>query len=116
MGLSPRISSSSLSDDGSWKGQKAIKNGNPDPSNWRLVKHFEFGRFLVVHLNYPDCTNYEGNKILVFSDLTLTELVNQKLVDPHFFPNGKYRSPVARFEPTERGWKMAQHFVKALRL
>lgn len=90
--------------------------GNPDPSNYQLVRAEEgLGKYLIVMIKYPDCKNYEGNKILVFKDVTLIELVNQKLIDPHFFPgDDKRKSPIARFVPTEEGWQMALVFVKAL--
>lgn len=92
-----------------------IKDGNPDPSNWKILKAQEHGKFLILMMEYPDCTNYEGKKILVFEDVTMIDLVNQKMIDPHFFPkNPKFKSPIARFEPTDRGWKMAEKFVRAL--
>jgi len=85
--------------------------GNPDPSNWKIVKAKEIGNYLILKMNYPDCTNYEGNKILVFENVTMIDLVNQKAIDPHFFPaNKSVKSPVARFEPTDRGWLMAENF------
>lgn len=94
---------------------KESKNGNPDPFNWKFVKVEERGKYLILMMEYPDCTNYEGKKILVFENATLIELVNQKMIDPHFFPgNTKYKSPIARFEPTDRGWKMALMFVSTL--
>lgn len=89
--------------------------GNPDPRNWSIEMASEHDRFLIVRMKFLDCTNYEGNKILVFEGLTLKSLIEQKLIDPHFFEGGgKYRSPIARFEPTERGWRMAERFVLAM--
>ena len=89
--------------------------GNPDPSHYQLVKAEEQPGYLIVMIRYPNCTNYEGNKILVFKDLTLIQLVNQKLIDPHFFPNdAKFKSPIARFVPTQEGWDMAVAFIKML--
>jgi len=88
--------------------------GNPDPSNYKIVRALEVVGHLVVEIQYLDCTNYEGRKIMVFENLTLVDLVNQKLIDPHFFPSGKYKSPIARFEPTVRGWNMAVSFAKTI--
>lgn len=116
MGLFPKrhkVSSSSLPYT-SLPAEVAVKKDpNPNPSNWKLLKVEEVNGFLIVHLNYPDCTNYEGNKILVFKNLTLVDLVNQRLIDPHFFKDSKYKSPIARFEPTAEGWAMAKVFVAA---
>ncbi len=90
-------------------------DGNPDPNNWKFVKVEEHGKYLILMMEYPDCSNYEGKKILVFENITLIQLVNQKLIDPHFFPaTSNYKSPIARFEPTERGWQMAKTFIAAM--
>ena len=88
--------------------------GNPDPSNYLLVKAEELPGYLIVMIKYPDCTNYEGAKILVFRGVTLVQLVNQKLIDPHFFINPDFESPIARFVPTVEGWEMALKFVSAM--
>lgn len=90
-------------------------DGNPDPNNWKFVKVEEHGKYLILMMEYPDCSNYEGKKILVFENITLIQLVNQKLIDPHFFPaTSNYKSPIARFEPTDRGWEMAKTFIAAM--
>ena len=70
----------------------------------------------MVRINYPDCHNYEGNKILVFLDTTREELEKQKAIDPHFSDNPDFISPVARFEPTVRGLVMAQHLALVIGL
>jgi len=87
--------------------------GNPDPNNYKVVKAKELAGHLILQLNYPDCTNYEGNKILVFKGITLIDLINQRKIDPHFFKHSQYKSPIARFEPTDMGWIMAETFVTA---
>ncbi len=84
---------------------------NPDPTNYKVVKAEQVGTFLVLKINYPDCTNYEGNKILVFRGLTPIDLLNQRVIDPHFFEDKKVASPIARFVPTDEGWKMAVNFA-----
>lgn len=87
-------------------------DGNPNPNNWKLLQAKEIGSYLILEMQYPDCLNYEGKKILVFEGIKLIDLVNQKLIDPHFFPaNKKFKSPIARFEPTPRGWMMAEVFA-----
>ena len=86
---------------------------NPDPNNYKVVQAYEKGQFIVLKINYPNCTNYEGNKILVFSNVTMIDLINQRKIDPHFFESKQYASPIARFEPTERGWQMAIRFIES---
>ena len=84
------------------------RSGNPDPYNWIKVRHQECGSDnLVVWLRYPDCHNYEGNKILVYLDTTWEQLKAQRTIDPHFSSNKRFLSPFARFEPTEKGWDIA---------
>lgn len=87
----------------------------PDPKNYSIIKHEELGKYLLIMINYPDCSNYEGNKILLFKGIKLKDLKKQKMIDPHFSDNDKYWSPVARFEPTELGWNMALQLIATLR-
>lgn len=84
-----------------------IPNPNPDPNNYDIINHLESNGWLLIKIKYPDCTNYEGMKILLFKDVTVMDLLKQRLIDPHFSKNEKYKSPFARFEPTEKGWEAA---------
>ena len=78
---------------------------NPNPSNFEIVRYEEIGNWTVAEIRYPDCTNYEGRKLIVFN-CSQKDLYNLKTIDPHFCDNS-HVSPFARFEPTERGWKAA---------
>ena len=91
----------------------SMKLPNPDPYNFEIVDSIRDGRFLIVKVNYPDCKNYEGNKILVYENVNLNKLRLQAALDPHFSNNTELYSPIARFEPTDRGWIMAQIFTGA---
>ena len=86
----------------------------PRPDKWIPIKTMEVGPHLVLELQYKNCTNYEGRKILVFRDTSLPELIehNNNLIDPHFSDSSKYIHPVARFEPTQEGLKMAIQFAR----
>lgn len=92
--------------------QGVSPTGNPDPLNYEILRSQQVGRHLVVEVKYLDCTNYEGRKIMVYSNLTISNLILQKVVDPHFTVSDKFRSPIARFEPTDRGWKLALAVAK----
>jgi len=88
---------------------------NPDPKKFKIVDNCSIGDFLILEVQYPDCTNYEGRKLLVYeasSEFVLLEQ-NKGTLDPHFSNNPDFYSPIARFEPTPRGWKMAKCFVRA---
>jgi hypothetical protein len=72
---------------------------NPKPDNYVINSKQLINGYTILEVNYPDCTNYEGNKILVFKG----EPPTGKL-DPHFHPESKL---VARFVPEEGGMQMA---------
>jgi hypothetical protein len=94
--------------------QRSRPSGNPDPSNYTIRTWIQIGSTLVVMVNYPDCHNHEGDKILVYRDCFLKELEEQDSIDPHFAKNTYYFSPFARFEPTEHGWTMARILAEEL--
>lgn len=117
MGLS-RGSSKKLSGPmiGMSSGTTDLTPGNPNPFNFeiKILYESDSGQNFCAWVNYPDCTNYEGNKILVFkNNPNLKELFNLTELDPHFIEDGKF-SPFARFEPTQDGWDAAVNFVVTL--
>jgi hypothetical protein len=67
---------------------------------------------LVVEVRYPDCSNFEGLKVLVYDgvETAAMEIASGKC-DPHFAESGV--SPIARFRPTAEGWDMAVRFAEA---
>mgnify|MGYP001768859262 CR=1 FL=1 len=84
---------------------------NPNPKNFEIINIITVNGYTIMLINYPDCTNYEGNKILVYDkDFDVRILLAIKKIDPHFYSAGD--SPIARFEPTERGWNMAVSFAE----
>lgn len=89
----------------------ASRFGNPDPYRFKVLRHVQKGRHLIMKVFYPDCKNYEGRKILVFANTKMDDLKRQTGIDPHFSDSKKYRSPVARFKPTPSGWDMALVFA-----
>lgn len=90
-------------------------NPNPDPKKYTISKKQYIGEYLILLIVYPNCTNYEGKKILVFKDVGTADLKKQGSIDPHFCNNPKYASPIARFVPTDEGWEMAVKFCEAMR-
>lgn len=84
---------------------------NPNPKKFIIKKFISINGYSVLLVNYPDCINYEGNKILVYDKkINVHELAVTKGLDPHFYNAGD--SPIARFEPTPRGWKLAIKFIE----
>jgi hypothetical protein len=86
---------------------------NPNPTNFRILRGYTSlnGKVSVVEVCYPDCTNYEGRKILVF-EANISRVISRTQLDPHFCED--HFSPIARFEPTERGWVHACSYAASL--
>ena len=83
----------------------------PNPYNFRVVKQVKHNGNLLAWINYPDATNFEGNKILVIKGLSTLDGVGA--LDPHFLETGTF-TIVARFRPTEEGWKMGQQLLAVM--
>lgn len=82
---------------------------NPNPRVFIISETLEIGVFTIADIEYPNCENYEGHKILVFCGVSAQELRQLKTIDPHFIEDSLY-SPIARFEPTPGGWNWAVKF------
>lgn len=87
---------------------------NPNPYRYTILKSDSVGIFTIIKIKYDGCTNYEGEKILVYRSATVMDLLNQNSIDPHFCENPEYISPIARFVPTEEGWQMAKKLCESL--
>lgn len=93
-----------------------LNMGNPDPARFVLDGVFCVGRMTLVRVRYPNCQNHEGNKILVFMDVTEEMVRSWAVIDPHFLdPKERqpHPSPVARFAPTDDGLQLAIGFMNA---
>lgn len=82
-------------------------NNNPNPFVFEILKAKRYKDCTIVSVKYLGCTNFEGNKILVFEHLSDTELNDAVSLDPHFNIESKL---IARFKPTDEGWLMALAF------
>lgn len=78
---------------------------DPNPNVYDIVRIGHINGNIIAKINYPNCTNYEGDKILVWLNRSPSEIHDAIIIDPHF--TNEYLSPVARFEPTDRGWELA---------
>ena len=88
--------------------------GNPNSRNFQFVRCESVGHFVVALVKYPECLNFEGQKILVFEDISVETIKNLDSIDPHFC-DSDHPSPVARFVPTRKGWDYAIQFCKTQR-
>jgi hypothetical protein len=89
----------------SYKYNDQNPNPNPNPLNFIVKRTKRIGDYVIAEINYPDCDNFEGNKILMWDGVDETFIKNLREIDPHF-TNNKY-SPIARFKPTKEGWDLA---------
>lgn len=112
MGVSPMMSNSSLDNPEDYLTNNIL--GNPNPCNYKILEFQQIDDNLVIKILYPDSNNYEGKKILVFENCNIGELKKQRVIDPHFSENNKYYSPIARFEPTKKGWGLAIYVARAI--
>lgn len=87
---------------------------NPKPDNFKIIHAKQKGDYLIAIVQYPDCTNFEGTKLMVFCGLTEKELLEAKTLDPHFSDKTSKFSPVARFRPTLSGWDAAELFTDVI--
>lgn len=82
------------------------RSPNPDPAKFEILADNVRAQTVLLLVRYPNCTTYEGRKILLYEKVPLKKLLGAKLLDPHFSTSKKHPSPIARFEPTDRGWRM----------
>ena len=91
-------------------GQPKKTKPNPNPWNFKILKTEQFKNAHVLLIQYPDCTTFEGTKLLVIKG----EIKPVDYVDPHFSDKDGDYAPVARFQPTKQGWLWATEFAKKL--
>ena len=87
---------------------------NPNPRSYEVLEAHRVGRALVVRVRYHGCTTFEGVKVLLYTDVSLEELLAPQHIDPHFSEDRRLPSPVARFEPSQSGWELALAVAKGI--
>lgn len=97
----------------------AAPNSNPNPEVFHIIKsqcvETTTGVALVVKVHYPDAKNFEGMKIMVYEGIyNVADLIRLTCnhLDPHFAEHGT--APIARFAPTDKGWRYAVSFAGSL--
>lgn len=82
---------------------------NPNPYNFKIVWASVVNGHTIMKVNYPNCTTYKGDKLLLLRGVHSTRM--EKL-DPHFFEGD--HPVIARFEPTQEGNMLANACANAL--
>jgi hypothetical protein len=93
-----------------------IQPPDPNPREFSIANVEVVGNALVCAVIYPNCTTYEGRKVLVFAGVSERRIRTTRLLDPHFSDVVMEGTivPVARFEPTARGWRLARICAAAI--
>lgn len=82
----------------------------PNPYLFYVKKVYYFGKAAAAIVQYPHCTTFEGNKLIVFSDKRALEKAQDVgYLDPHFTKDGAI---VARFRPDQ--WPLATSIVRLI--
>lgn len=86
-----------------------------EPCAWRFTinKCWQIGNFCIADITYPDATTYGGRKLLLYH-ASKHKILTARALDPHFVEENSL-SPIARFEPTERGMRMARLLAESFR-
>lgn len=86
--------------------ESTTKPPNPNKHNFKVMGYIRGDVYDILIVNYPDCTTFDGLKLLVVRTGTVDE--NTKELDPHFLEDGKV---IARFIPTGEGINLAQQLL-----
>ena len=78
-----------------------VADPNPNPYKYKILKVEPIRGYLIIEALYFGCTTFEGRKLLLFKGLDLIHPL-----DPHLL--GGSHPVVARFEPNEKGWRLAR--------
>lgn len=100
--------------------QTPIRQETPDPTEYKIVEAAREGTNLILKVLYPNCEKcaFEGNKVLVFLNVTEVQALKWGRIDPHFRGPSRIRvdleapSPAARFPASEEGWKDAIAYAR----
>ncbi len=92
----------------------------PDNSKFEIIDCFEMAQGLILKVRYESCAgcSYEGTKVLVYRGAAMKDVLNWRVIDPHFSdkPAGGRMapSPTARFPASPEGERNAALFLATL--
>lgn len=86
-----------------------VPDRNPDPERFNIIRTHAVGSYVCAMIDYVNCTNYEGKKIIVFEETTAGRVMDSVSIDPHFMEDGNV---IARFRPDDEGWDDAVSYIQ----
>lgn len=100
------------------KFKEQVASFTPDNTKFKIEDIQEVEKHLVIKVSYLNCKtcSYEGNKVLVYLNTSITSVLKWRIIDPHFSdkkPSSvkEAPSPNARFPASNDGWKDAISFA-----
>lgn len=86
---------------------------DPNPNNFIIQEIIPLPGYTIANIVYPNCTNFEGQKLILFlGEYTLQQL-RKMSIDPHFLEKTEPKV-VARFRPDEEGLKLMRILIDEL--
>lgn len=86
-----------------------VPDRNPDPERFNVERTHTVGSYVCAMIDYVNCTNFEGKKIIVFENSVAEDVWTAKNIDPHFMEEGNI---IARFRPDDEGWSDAINYIE----
>lgn len=103
MGLGPKLSTAAQP-----------RPGEPQAHRFELIKVEQVGLNVVALVRYPDASEFDGAKVLLYRNEAVARIEAAPMLDPHFLMASAHPKPFARFEPTEEGLRAALLMAEAL--
>ena len=101
------------------KRESELYSMTPDSEKYEIIDVVRVGPHLVMKVQYPNCIkcSFEGNKVMVFLNITEAQVLRWRRIDPHFRAPGtetirESPGPNARFPASKEGWNDALNYAK----
>lgn len=88
---------------------------NNNPNNYIVEEYIELNNHLILLVKFIEDDNNVSKNILVYKNTSFNEINEQKIIDPDFNDNVKYKCPIARFVPNELGMLLAVKFCEIMK-
>lgn len=115
-----RASREAAEDAAEERGRRAALALTPDAQRYEIVQAERVGPHLVLKVRYPNCAAcaYDGDKVMVYLDVTESDVLCWRRIDPHFRdpkavrPSRDAPPPAARFPASAAGWTDALVYAR----
>lgn len=90
--------------------ESSFNLGDPQPHRFTIKSCMNYGNITVARINYPDCQNFSGDKILVYQGDVVDKINKADVLDPHFLETEL--SPILRISPSKEGQDFLNKIVR----